>query len=544
MSNLDSKYIINLDLMQDTKNNTMHFNLSDSETSDFWINITRYTVDINEELLDKTVTLYVVKPNKNVEFGNISYDSTEKMYYCNLSSEFKNIKGNYTAQVVIYDSSTKERKVTRSKFKYYVEDDILSDASGTVKPEEQENILDDIISRLAALEEGGDGTSATASNISITDTGNYFTNSNVEGALQEAGSQIKDIMNNSIGITFEYITEEVEGISCTDITLNVTTLIFTSSETQTIIATLTPNDTTDTLTYSSNNKNVATVTNNGVVTAIGNGDCTITITCGNITKTISVSVSGITETVAVTGITVLPTTATINVNDTVTLTATIEPSNASNQSITWSSDNTTVAQVIDGVVTGIAQGTASIGVSTEDGGYSATCNVTVNAKISAYANLFDKDTMVTTESKGINGNGVIGTYDWGLATVPVQANTQYSLKACESNLDNENSYYNGPNAGAIGFADSTGTTLLSYLSLGDPSNTASGVNADLQEYAHGQLTGYAANEKGVEWITFTTPADCCYLLFNTKLKNNADKIQLEQGDTIHNYYLAYNGGGN
>lgn len=197
MSNLDSKYIINLDLMQDTKNNTMHFNLSDSETSDFWINITRYTVDINEELLDKTVTLYVVKPNKNVEFGNISYDSTEKMYYCNLSSEFKNIKGNYTAQVVIYDSSTKERKVTRSKFKYYVEDDILSDASGTVKPEEQENILDDIISRLAALEEGGGGSiSTSASNITITDTGNYFTNSNVEGALQEAGLKIKEIEND------------------------------------------------------------------------------------------------------------------------------------------------------------------------------------------------------------------------------------------------------------------------------------------------------------------------------------------------------------
>lgn len=199
MSNLDSKYIINLDLMQDTKNNTMHFNLSDSETSDFWINITRYTVDINEELLDKTVTLYVVKPNKNVEFGNISYDSTEKMYYCNLSSEFKNIKGNYTAQVVIYDSSTKERKVTRSKFKYYVEDDILSDASGTVKPEEQENILDDIISRLAALEEGGGGTSATASNITITDTANNFTATNVEDALAEVGSQIKDIANNGAG---------------------------------------------------------------------------------------------------------------------------------------------------------------------------------------------------------------------------------------------------------------------------------------------------------------------------------------------------------
>ena len=48
----------------------------------------------------------------------------------------------------------------------------------------------------------------------------------------------------------------------------------------------------------------------------------------------------------------------------------------------------------------------------------------------------------------------------------------------------------------------------------------------------------------IKTTTFTTPSDCCYLLFNTKLKNNADKIQLEQGDTIHDYYLAYNGGGN
>ena len=40
------------------------------------------------------------------------------------------------------------------------------------------------------------GGSNNASDISITDTGNYFTNSDVEGALQEVGSQIKDIANN------------------------------------------------------------------------------------------------------------------------------------------------------------------------------------------------------------------------------------------------------------------------------------------------------------------------------------------------------------
>ena len=43
------------------------------------------------------------------------------------------------------------------------------------------------------------GGSNNASDISITDTGNYFTSTNVEGALQEAGSQIKDIVNNGSG---------------------------------------------------------------------------------------------------------------------------------------------------------------------------------------------------------------------------------------------------------------------------------------------------------------------------------------------------------
>lgn len=152
MSNLDSKYAINLDLIQESKNNIMYFSLSDNETSDFFINITRNGTGINEDLADKTVTLYVVKPNNNFNFLNLSYDDSKKMYYCNLSNEFKNIKGNYMAQVVVYDSTTKEQKVTRSKFKYCVENDNLSDASGNVPVEEQENILDNIISKLTVLD--------------------------------------------------------------------------------------------------------------------------------------------------------------------------------------------------------------------------------------------------------------------------------------------------------------------------------------------------------------------------------------------------------
>ena len=63
-----------------------------------------------------------------------------------------------------------------------------------------------------------------------------------------------------------------------------------------------------------------------------------------------------------------------------TLTATITPDNASNKSLTWSSDNQNVATVSDGVVTAVSPGTAKITATTADGNKTATCAVTVTAK--------------------------------------------------------------------------------------------------------------------------------------------------------------------
>jgi hypothetical protein len=68
----------------------------------------------------------------------------------------------------------------------------------------------------------------------------------------------------------------------------------------------------------------------------------------------------------------------MSVGDTQTLTATITPSNATNQSVTWSSSNTSVVMVsTSGVVTAKAAGSATITVTTSDGGKTATCAVTV-----------------------------------------------------------------------------------------------------------------------------------------------------------------------
>lgn len=84
------------------------------------------------------------------------------------------------------------------------------------------------------------------------------------------------------------------------------------------------------------------------------------------------------EAIPVTSITLNQTTATLKKGETLTLTATVAPSDAANKSVTWSSGNTSVATVsTSGVVTAVGEGTAVITVKTADGGKTATCTVAV-----------------------------------------------------------------------------------------------------------------------------------------------------------------------
>ncbi len=81
---------------------------------------------------------------------------------------------------------------------------------------------------------------------------------------------------------------------------------------------------------------------------------------------------------AVTGVSLNKTSATLNVGDTLTLTATVSPTNATNKSVTWTTSNSSVARVSNGVVTAVTAGTATITVTTADGNYTAKCTITVN----------------------------------------------------------------------------------------------------------------------------------------------------------------------
>ncbi|HEX8531772.1 MAG TPA: Ig-like domain-containing protein, partial [Cytophagales bacterium] len=132
--------------------------------------------------------------------------------------------------------------------------------------------------------------------------------------------------------------------------------------------------------------------------------------------------------VAVTGVSVSPTSASVAVNGTQQLTATVSPTNATNKTVSWSSGNTAVATVSStGLVTGVAAGTATITVTTQDGAKTASATVTVTAAPSASAiiNLsFDANTGTTVSNSGSAGGSLTKTAppDWSV-NVPVNGGT-------------------------------------------------------------------------------------------------------------------------
>ena len=85
-----------------------------------------------------------------------------------------------------------------------------------------------------------------------------------------------------------------------------------------------------------------------------------------------------TETVAVTGISFDKTELALVAGGTEKLTATVTPNNASNKTVTWTSDDESVATIHpDGTVTAVGEGVATITASA--GTFTATCRVTVTA---------------------------------------------------------------------------------------------------------------------------------------------------------------------
>lgn len=175
---------------------------------------------------------------------------------------------------------------------------------------------------------------------------------------------------------------EPDTIPVTGVILDQTSLTLTEGEKETLIATVSPKEATNKdVLWSTSNKKVATV-EEGIVSAVGAGDAVITVTTDDGGKTATCSVNVKAAVVPVSSVALNYTELKLTEGDSQTLTATIAPDNATNKKVTWSSNNTGVATVNQtGVVTAVKAGTATIKVTTEDGGKVATCIVTVNAKV-------------------------------------------------------------------------------------------------------------------------------------------------------------------
>lgn len=147
--------------------------------------------------------------------------------------------------------------------------------------------------------------------------------------------------------------------------------------TQQLKAKVSPDDKVGQVVWSSSNESVLTVDANGLVTAVGDGTASITATVDGVCATTD-AITVTTPVVKVSGVKLSAANLKLAVGgEPSTLTATVEPDNATNKNVSWSSSDPTVATVVAGVVTPVKAGAATITVTTEDGDHSAACKVTV-----------------------------------------------------------------------------------------------------------------------------------------------------------------------
>ena len=161
------------------------------------------------------------------------------------------------------------------------------------------------------------------------------------------------------------------------ITLNQTSITITEGESQTLVATVKPDDASDkSVTWTSSNTSVITVDSNGKVIAVAEGSATVSASCGG--KDTSCSITVKKKIVPVSSITLSQTSVTLSEGDTKTITATVSPGDATDKTVIWSSFNPSVATVSNGTITALTPGVADI--TAECGGKSAVCHVTVTTK--------------------------------------------------------------------------------------------------------------------------------------------------------------------
>lgn len=240
------------------------------------------------------------------------------------------------------------------------------------------------------------------------------------------------------------------------ITLDQTSLTINSGTTAQLTASIKPAEAFATITWTSSDESVATVDANGLVTAVAGGTCTITAKTSGNNKTATCSV---TVKQMVTSIVLSQTTAVLESDGIVRLSATVLPVNASNKTVVWSSNNEAVAGVVNGtVVAAGSYGTAVITCEAADGsGVTATCIVYIPDP-STYVNLgLPSGTLWATCNIGATSPEDYGDYfAWGETAGYNDGKTNFNwstYKWCEGSSSTMTKYCTDSSYGYNGFTD-------------------------------------------------------------------------------------------
>ncbi|MEK5520570.1 hypothetical protein B5V89_18560 [Heyndrickxia sporothermodurans] len=242
--------------------------------------------------------------------------------------------------------------------------------------------------------------------------------SNTKVATVDSTGKIKGLANGSATITatakenpkvFKTVAVKV---TTKTVKVNKTSLSITAGKTGKLTATVSPSDSTDkTVKWKSTNTKIATVDSKGKVTGKAKGKTTITATVKG-AKTVKVKVT-VTPPIMAKSVKINKKSVTLSKGKTLTLSATVSPSNTTNKTVKWKSSNTKVAKVDKkGKVTAVGAGTAKITATTTNGKtYSTTIHVPYVKSLSAGKWKAGKDLpagryKITTKSG--TGNLVIG----------------------------------------------------------------------------------------------------------------------------------------
>ena len=193
------------------------------------------------------------------------------------------------------------------------------------------------------------------------------------------------LLSVSLIATYSCKKEKDKSVSVTEVGLNKTSTTLIEGETETLVATVMPENATDkSVVWESGNESAATVSQEGLVTAVGEGKATITVKTNDGGFSASCEVTVNKKVIAVTSVVLGNTELTLVEGEEEKLAVAVTPENATDKSVVWESGNESVATVSqEGLVTAVGEGKATITVKTNDGGFSASCEVTVKKKVIA-----------------------------------------------------------------------------------------------------------------------------------------------------------------